>query len=219
MTNDISDSKQDGPKWGKFALSMVAGAFAGAVGSALVLALMDGGLFGDIGKSETIALMVAAVYVFIAIGVGVGAASPSFGTRFLNVEDADELREQQQSLIASAIAMLAIGLVLGVIAVAGPGGAIPSMVGAIVAGILFVVSVIFGIRSMKFADELMNAVNRETGSTAYYMIFVVVGGWAALAHLELLAAPRMLDLLSLFWVIGLFATFWATGKRGMLSPR
>ena len=219
MTNDISDSKQDGPKWGKFALSMVAGAFAGAVGSALVLALMDGGLFGDIGKSETIALMVAAVYVFIAIGVGVGAASPSFGTRFLNVEDADELREQQQSLIASAIAMLAIGLVLGVIAAAGPGGAIPSMVGAIVAGILFVVSVIFGIRSMKFADELMNAVNRETGSTAYYMIFVVVGGWAALAHLELLAAPRMLDLLSLFWVIGLFATFWATGKRGMLSPR
>lgn len=219
MTNDISDTKQDGPKWGKFALSMVAGALGGFAGSAFVLSMTDGGLFGDIGNSETIALMVAMLYIVIAIGVGVGAISPSFGTRFLNVEDADELREQQQSLVASAIAMLSIGLVLAVIAAAGPGGVIPSKIGAIVAGVLLVISVFFGVRSMKFADELMNAVNRETGSAAYYMIFAVIGGWAALAHLELVAAPQMLDLLSLFWTLGLFATFWVTGKRGMLSPR
>lgn len=219
MTHEINETKADGPKWGKFALSMVAGAIAGMAGSAGVLSLMDGGVFGALGASETIALLVAMLYVVMSIGVGVGAASPSFGSRFLNVEDADELREQKQSLISSAIAMLAIGLVLGVIAVSGPDGRIPANIGAAIAGGLLIISVVFGVRSMKFADELMQAVNKETGSTAYYLVFAVLGGWAALAHLDLVSAPQMIDVLSLFWVLGLAATFWVTGKRGMLSPR
>jgi len=181
--------------------------------------MLSGGALGEIGASATVAVLVGLVYVLMAIGVGVGAISPAFGARFLNAEDAEELREQQQSLVSSAIAMLALGLMLAVLAVSGAGGRVSAETGMIAAAILLVVGVFFSHRSMKFADELMKAVNLESASVGYYLTFFVLGGWAALAHLELVPAPEMIDILSLFWALGLFAAFWATGKRGMLSPR
>jgi hypothetical protein len=54
---------------------------------------------------------------------------------------------------------------------------------------------------------------------SYGLVFVVVGGWSMLSHLGYVAAPQPLDLLSLFYVLVLLASFIAVGRRGMLTIR
>jgi hypothetical protein len=63
----------------------------------------------------------------------------------------------------------------------------------------------------------MLAVNLEAGALTYGLVLLVVGMWAALAHLDYVAGPEPLDLLSLFYVLMLVASFIATGRRGMLT--
>lgn len=203
----------------KFGIPMIAGAITGVVSSAAVLTAMRGSLIESMGPSGVVAIFVALLYVMIAIGVGVGAISPALGAKFLNAEDADELREQKQSLVASAIATLVLGLMLAVLALAGAGGVISPPIALLSVAIFLLIACFYGYRSMKFADELMNTVNRETASVGYYLVFVVIGGWAALAHLGMVGVPKMIDVLSLFWILGLLAAFWVAGKRGMLNRR
>ena len=68
-------------------------------------------------------------------------------------------------------------------------------------------------------DELMLAVNLEAGALSYGLGLMVVGGWALLAHLGYAASPAPLDLLSLFYVLVLLASFIAVGRRGMITIR
>ena len=69
--------------------------------------------------SASIAALVAVLYCVIALGILLGTANPGLGARFLNVEDADELREQKRVLMWSGAAMLLWGVaLLALIAVA-----------------------------------------------------------------------------------------------------
>lgn len=63
----------------------------------------------------------------------------------------------------------------------------------------------------------MLAVNLEAGAISYGLVFAVVGTWAIFAHLGFVVAPQPLDLLSLFYVLVLAASFIAVGRRGMLK--
>ena len=65
----------------------------------------------------------------------------------------------------------------------------------------------------------MLAMNLEAGALSYGLVFVTVGGWAMGAHLGYVAGPEPLDLLTLFYVLVLLATFIVVGRRGMLMPR
>lgn len=219
MMTEISEKPTDGPKWGKMALPTLSGAICGGIASFVIVKLIKAETFGALGASETVAILVGLIYVVIAVGIGVGLVSPAFGSRFLNVEDAEELREQRQTLTASAGGMLALGLSLAVLAMSGPGSMFSAETGLIAVIVLVVAATALTMRSAKFADELMRAVSRETGNAGYYLITLIVGGWAALAHLEITPAPAMLDILSMMWVLGLLAAFIVTGKRGMLNPR
>jgi hypothetical protein len=69
------------------------------------------------------------------------------------------------------------------------------------------------------SDELMLAVNLEAGAFSYVLLLLVVGLWAMLAHLGYVAAPAPIDLLTLFYVVVLLASFIAVGRRGMLAIR
>ncbi len=217
--NDIEAKAEQGPRWGKLALPTLAGAVTGFLVAIAMLQLFRDEVFGELSASSTIAIAVAMVYIFIAVGVGVGLISPAFGARFLNVEDAEELREQRQSLMASGIGMLLLGAALFVLAISGPGGVVAPETAAIATALLVAVAVAATIRSARVSDELMRTVARETGNTGYYLIFGVVGGWAGLAHLQLVPAPAMLDVLTTIWALGLVAAFWVSGRRGMLNPR
>ena len=59
----------------------------------------------------------------------------------------------------------------------------------------------------------------ETGNVAYYLILLVGGGWAILAHLDFAPPPAPLDWLTMLFGLALVASFVASGRRGMLVPR
>ena len=203
----------------KTILSMLAGGVLGFCGATGLIYLVEAGHLGKPGPSQVVALLVALVYGLVGLIVIAGVASPRAGAKFLNVEDAEELIEQKPSLVASGWGMLLLGLVLAIVALGGPGGALAPPTALLVTVPLLLVGVWLSVRSLRHADELMVALSGEATRVSYTLLFVIMGGWAALAHLGFAPAPAMLDLLTAFWALALAATFWAAGRRGLLAPR
>jgi hypothetical protein len=139
--------------------------------------------------------------------------------RFLNVEDADELREQRRAFILSGVAMALWGAALLALALAAPDGPVPQQVALVIGIVGLAGGVVVAIRLNPLLDELMRAVNLETGALTYHLVLLLVGGWALLAHLGYVAGPQPIDLLSAFYVLVLLASFVVVGKRGMIRLR
>ena len=203
-------------KWG---VPLGVGATAGFVSSFVALQFIDSDSIGGLSTSSEIALLVALIYMITAVAVLVGMASPSLGEKFLNVEDADELREQRSVLLYSGIAMTLWALALGALAFAGPEGIIENTPALTGAGLAMLAGLWFAWKSYTLSDELMNAVNMEATAISYFMTFAVLGTWALLAHTEIMSGPAPLDMLTTFYVVALAATFIAAGRRGMLNQR
>lgn len=219
MTSTETTARTGRAKLGKMAVSMIGGALVGMLGAKGLLHLVETGQLGEPGLSQVIALLVALIYVLTGLIVLVGLISPAVGSRFLNVEDPDELREQKSMLLASGWSMLLLGALLAVIALGGPGALIAPTTTLVVAGILLAIAIALSVRSIRLYDELMRSLSSEAAQTAYYLQFLVIGGWAILAHLGFVQPPAMLDVLTSFWALMLLATFWVAGRRGMLNPR
>ena len=83
----------------KTIVSASIGAVAGFLGAYGALQFIDSEMVGGLATSNRIAFMVAVIYLLTAIAVLVGLLSPTLGARFLNVEDADDLREQRALLL------------------------------------------------------------------------------------------------------------------------
>ena len=208
------------PRWvRKLLIPALIGGVAGFAASVGMMRFIDSSAVGGLGKSATIAALVGAVYAVIGLGIGIGAASPQVGAKFLNVEDADELREQKRVLMLSGAAMLLWGAALAALALAAPEGPVPQDAALIVGLGGFVIGTVLSVLVYRASDELMLAVNLEAGALSYGLVFAVVGGWATLAHLGYVAGPTPLDLLALFYVLVLVASFIAVGRRGMLAIR
>src|SRR5690606_5110195 len=144
-----------------------------------------------------------------AIGVGAGLVSPRLGAQFLNVENAEELREQRRMLALSAGGMIAWGLVLFVLAASGPEGRLSSAVALTSAGVLLAVVVALALAQWRQMDELLHRTTSEGGNFAYYLTLLIGGGWAALAYLGFTPGPGYLDWITLFSVTGLAGTIIA----------
>jgi hypothetical protein len=217
MTDNQTSST---PRWvRKLLIPALIGGVAGFAASAGMMEFIDSSAVGGLDMSATVAALVGMVYVVIGFGVAFGSASPQVGAKFLNVEDADELREQKKVLGLSGVAMLMWGAALVALALAAPDGPVPQGVALAVGLTGLVIGTVLSIQVYRASDELMLAVNLEGGALSYGLVFVVVGGWAMLAHLGYTAAPAPLDLLSLFYVLVLVASFIAIGRRGMLTIR
>ncbi len=216
----IEDKTPATPRWvRKLLIPGLIGGVVGYAAAATMMHFIDSSAVGGLGKSATIAALIGVVYAVIGLGVGFGAASPKIGARFLNVEDADELREQKKVLTLSGASMALWGASLLALALAAPDGPVPQAVAlAVGAGGLFIGSWL-SLPAYRASDELMRAVSLEAGALGYGLVLLVVGLWAMLAHLGYTAAPTPLDLLSLFYVLVLVASFIVVGRRGMLAPR
>lgn len=206
-------------KMRKTLIAMGSGAVAGFFASFGFLKLVDSGWLGTLERSQEVAGLTGIIYLLTAMAVGVGLASPGFGARFLNVEDADELREMQRTLLFSTIGMLAFGLALLVAALAGPEAPIDPLTGLVGFVLLLAIGTYAGVRQQRHTDELMQSVSREATSLAFYLTFLLGGGWALLAHLDFVAGPAPLDWLTMFAGIMLLASFAVCGRRGMLMMR
>lgn len=208
------------PRWvKKLLIPALIGAAAGYAAATAMMHYIDSPAIGGLGESATVAALTALVYIVVGLGVAFGAASPKVGARFLNVEDADELREQKKVLTLSGAAMTLWGASLLALALAAPDGPVPQGLALAIGLGGLVVGSWLSLVVYRASDELMRAVNLEAGALTYGLVLLVAGGWAMLAHLGYAAAPQPLDLLSLFYALVLVASFIVIGRRGMLMPR
>jgi len=207
------------PKRRKFVASGILGAVVGGAGMIGLIRLYESGALGDLGASGMIACVAGAVYVLIGIQVGIGVTLPALGWRFLNVEDAEEIREQRGILAYAAGGMIAWGGALIVVALSGPGGILAPGMGLAAALGLIAASVVLTALMWRQMDELMRGMSRECGNISFYLLLLVGGTWATLAHLGFAAGPAPLDWLTMFTALTLLASFVAVGLRGMLMPR
>jgi len=108
---------------------------------------------------------------------------------------------------------------LAVLALSAPDGPIAPAIGLTVAVIASTGLVWASLRILRDMDELLRSVTRECGEIAYYLLLAIGGGWAVLAHLGYSPSMRMLDFITLNYVLLLAASFIASGRRGMLRMR
>jgi len=216
MTTDRESHRY--PLWlRKLVIPALIGALSGFAATFAMMRYIDSPAVGGLGSSATIAVLVGVLYCVIAAGILVGAAIPRLGARFLNVEDADELREQQRMLTLSGAAMVFWGAALLALALAAPEGPVPQTLALVIGVGGLVIGSGLSVLVYRVSDELMLAVNLEAGALTYGLVLLVVGMWATLAHLGYVAGPAPLDLLTLFYVLVLLASFIATGRRGVLT--
>jgi len=221
MSQDKSSAPAPGlPRWvRKLLIPALIGGVAGFAMSAGVMHFIDSSAVGGLEPSAMIAAVVGALYVLIGAFVGLGAASPQVGARFLNVEDADELREQKRVLILSGWSMGLWGVSLMTLAFAAPDGPVPQGAALAIGTGCLIIGIGLSVLVYRASDELMAAVNLEAGALSYGLASLVIGVWAMAAHLGYVSAPRPLDLLTLLYVLVLLASFIAVGRRGMLTIR
>ncbi len=211
--------EEQSSKWRKIAVSAAVGAVVGALGMIGFFRLHDSGALGASGPSEQVAAIIGGLYVLIAAQIGVGLAVPGIGTRFLNFEDADEVREQRRMLTLAAAAMAAMGGALVVLALAAPGGIVAPTAALTIALVLIALAGLLTLAQWRQMDELMRGMSQECGNLSFYLVMLIGGGWAMLAHLGRATAPAPLDWLTMFLGLALVAAFIAVARRGMLMPR
>lgn len=216
---DMAAQQTPNSKVRKLILSMGIGGVVGFLVAFGFLNLADSGIVGSLDNSREIAGLVGLLYVATGMFVGFGVFAPQAGARFLNVEDGDELIEQRKLLTYSSIGMIALGIALVVAALAAPLGPISEtvVIGVVVAFVA--VTWFTGSRQRRHTDELMQTISRESTSTAFYMLFLLGGGWSLLAHLDMVTAARPLDWLTMFAAVMLIGSFWTCARRGLLTPR
>lgn len=219
MTDMTNEAAEKSRKLKKTMFALALGGIVGFAGSFGFMQLSDTGVVGTLGRSQEIAALVGITYLVTALAVLAGVVAPKAGATFLNVEDAEELREQKFMLGMSGTGMATAGAALLIAALAEPLGPISRTTVVVLFAALMTVSVIASLASRKHQDELMRAVGKETGAMAFYLIFFIGGGWALAAHLDYVAGPAPLDWLSMFWALGLLAAFIVVAKRGMMQMR
>lgn len=202
-------------------LRAAAGAVVGAAGALLFMEFVAEGRMALDDPAVVLAIVAGLIYCLIGTSMAIGTIAPKTGARFLNVEDADEIREEQPKLQVASIANILIGIMLLVLAAVGEDSA--SLIGAgpavVIAGFCFVGAALLSIISHRQVDELMRQMSLEASTLALTISLFLFGGWAALAHLGFVEWLAPLAYLAIVAMLELFAIFWVVGRRGMLRAR
>lgn len=210
------------PNIRKMILQSIVGAVCGAIVTYLALQLVEGRGFDLDDPSRVAALGVGLVFLLMGTIVGLGVALPGPGAHLLNVEDADELREQRRPLWRSALVILLIGAMMTAFALApGPDwvGLVSRQAAAIALAVTVVASTSLSFLGHKDQDELMRAIAREGSAWGFYASLAIFVVWGGLAHLGFVAWITPLGMVSALLAIMLAAIFIVCGVRGVLTPR
>ena len=173
---------------------------------------------GGVGVSEWAAAVTGATLILIACVGTLAVASAHTSASFVDDEAArEDMRERGRLFLCSFAWTAACGLWLLLLALAGPGG--PVSPTAALAGALALIAVLtaLGIAAWRLSDELGRTLSYETGNMAFYMVLVLGGGWAMLAHLGFVIRLAPLDWLNLFVVLLFAASFIVVGRRKLLT--
>ena len=211
-----------GSKTRKLVVQMLVGAVAGAAVTLLTLNAIEGAGFNLDDPSRVSALLVGLVFLLMGAIVGLGVAMPGPGAHLLNVEDADELREQRKPLWRSAVSVLLIGTMMLALALAGGGdwaGIVSRQAAVIAVGAAVAGTTLLSLLARNDHDELMRSLAREGAACGMYASLAIFIVWGSLAHLGYAPWITPLGMVSAMLAIMLAAIFAVCGLRGVLTPR
>jgi hypothetical protein len=161
----------------------------------------------------------AALVGWLHVSFGATAAAMRASACFLSdAEEADDLRREGGALLLGAVALIAAGVSLIVLSLAGPGRAIPPGAGAIAALSLNLLALIAAALRWRRLDELNRTVTRDAGYLAFTWLSLGGGTWALLAHLGLAAIPTPLDWLTMIAGSSFLAALVALARKGGFQP-
>ena len=173
---------------------------------------------GPIGASAWVAGGLGLALILVA-GLGsVAVAGVRRGAGIVDDEEvAEDMRERSRLFLFSYAWVAGYGLLLIVLGLAGPGGLLSPAAALAGAFALAAVLAVLTIAVWRLSDELMRTMSCETGNMAFYLLLLVGGGWAMLAHLGFVPAPAPLDWVIMLIVLLFAATFIVLGRRKLLA--
>ncbi|WP_395618867.1 hypothetical protein [Sphingorhabdus sp.] len=200
----------------KLAFQLVVGALIGGLSSYFGLGLLGA---ENVTVDQLAVGGVGLIYLLIGVICGFGLIAPKLGASILNVEDADEIRDQSRILSGSAICMIALGAALMALTMAGPHGPIsgPAAMGGLLAALALLIAV--SIRDWNYYDEMMLQLSRDAGNIAFSGVGSVTLVWGSASWLGLVTAPTPLALVALTSGGFLMAIFVASARKGLMQPR
>jgi hypothetical protein len=161
----------------------------------------------------------AALVGWLHVSFGATAAAMRATARFLDdAEEADDLRREGRALLLGAVALVAAGVSLIVLSLAGQARPIAPGTGAITALSLTALALIVAALRWRGLDELNRAVARDAGCLAFTWLSLGGGTWALLAHLGLTGAPAPLDWLTMLGGSSVLASLVALARKGGFQP-
>jgi hypothetical protein len=209
-------SRVSGSKTRKLLFQIVGGAIFGFLASYLGIGLID---TETMAAEQIIVIGVGLCYLMMGLIVGFGLIAPKLAPSILNVEDAEEIREQCRILTGSTLCMVAIGAALMVLPLARPGGAVAPQIGlgAMLAALALLI--LISIRDWKHYDEMLLQLSRDAGNIAFSGVGGALLIWSVAAWSGLVAGPSPLGIVAVVMGGFLLAIFVASARKGLLNPR
>ena len=203
----------------KMMLQMLVGAVVGAATTLLFLNFVVEPYIDLDMPENLIAIATGVIYALVGLSILIGMAVPRAGASYLNVEDADELREEGGKLWPASLVMVLTGAFLMILPLSGETALMSRQTGLMAALLCLAGIAIGGWVSAKRYDELMRRLGLEAASLTLQLGLLAIGVWAALAHLGYTAWASPLVLISGFALLQLFVSFVVVGRHGLLKPR
>lgn len=222
MNADTAKPAAAPSKTRKLIVQLVAGALTGGLVTYGVLTTLGDTGFDIDDPARAVALVTGLILAIIGAMVGFGLAAPRIGAELLNVEDAEELKEQARPLRQGALLFLfgGLGLVaLAVTAVDGAPGVLSVQAGAIITGLCFAAAAVIGYLNRNVSDELMRQLGREASALSMSIVTVIALVWGPLAYLGFAPWISPLGAIAGLFAVQLLAVFAVCAKRGLLAPR
>lgn len=206
----------------KLVMQMVVGAISGGAVTFLTLNAIEGSGFNLDDPSRVLALLVGLVFAVMGLFVGLGVAVPGPGSRLLNVEDEEELREMRKPLWRSAAVVLLMGAMMLALALAGASdwaGLVSPKAALVAVGGCILGTALLSYFGRNDNDELMRSIAREGAAWGMYACLALFTVWGSLAHLGYAPWITPLGMVSALLAILLVAIFAVCGVRGVLKVR
>jgi len=196
--------------------ALIGGVF-GAGAATLFLSLTGDSIrFGDFGTM--LAVIAGVTYTLLGLVVGLGVLAPRSGARFLNVADADEIREEKRKLGPSAIACVLIGIFF-IALVLAPDTSTSRLMILLTLAICAGGVVVTTLASRGRYDELTRQVSTEASALTLHLSMLLLGGWATLSQLGYVGWMSPLAFIAGLALLSLAAICWIAAKKGLMAPR